>query len=225
MDVQVVGRLVQDQQVGRREQQPRQYRPSALPARKLRDRAVEVVGVKAQPGQGLADARFVGVAAAALELVLQLAIALQRRLGLRRVAHLGFQAAQLGFHRHQLGQRIQALLPQRVRALQRRFLWQVADLQPAQSLQRAGRRLFQIQQDAQQGGLANPVWPDHRHARPMRQAEGDIRKDVHLAVRLGQAGSTDDRHSFPFKVYVIWRSTARAERQLYRVIIAPVFGP
>ncbi len=112
LDIQVVGRLVQDQQVGVGEQQARQHRPRALPAGKLRDGAVVIVGVEAQPAQRLADARLVGVAAAALELVLQRPVALQGGLRLFGVAHRCFQARQLRLQLPQARQRLQAFLPQ-----------------------------------------------------------------------------------------------------------------
>ena len=50
LDIQVIGGLVQDQQVGLGEQQPRQQGARALPARELRQRAL-VISRRQSPGR------------------------------------------------------------------------------------------------------------------------------------------------------------------------------
>ena len=119
LDVQVVGRLVQDQQVGIREQQAGQHgtrcaaRPRAAAAGDCKS-----AGLKPQPGESLPDARLVGVTAAPLELLLQRSVAFQGRICLAGIAHGGFQAAELGFQLAQIRQNGQAFLPEGMRACQ-----------------------------------------------------------------------------------------------------------
>ena len=76
--VQVIGRLVQQQQVRLAQDQLGQQRPGALAAAQVRQRLVVLVLVEAQPTQHLGDADLVVVAAGHFEGHLGLAVGCQQ---------------------------------------------------------------------------------------------------------------------------------------------------
>ena len=100
-DVQMIGGLVQQQQVWPLQQQATHQCARALPARKLGERQCMVGCRKSQPLQRLPDLRLVGVAAGFLKLMLQHAVAFQRAVPLCWRSHRLFQTAQLSLLRKQ----------------------------------------------------------------------------------------------------------------------------
>ena len=77
-DIQVVGGLVQHQQVGLFEQQARQQGARLLPAGEVVERHVPGLAAQAEPGQGLLDAQLVVVAAGVCEGLLQAAVCFEQ---------------------------------------------------------------------------------------------------------------------------------------------------
>jgi hypothetical protein len=88
LEVQVVGRFVQQEQVRRLEQESAQGDPHSPTARQRGQRGVELVGREAQPAQDRLGARVQAVAAQRLVLVLEVAVAVHEFLG-GPVLHLG----------------------------------------------------------------------------------------------------------------------------------------
>src|SRR5205085_7506557 len=89
VNIEVVGGLVEHQQVGALQQQASQERAGLLAAGKLEDRPVEFVRLEVEPVEHLLHTRLVDVAAVELKLVLKRAIALQGGLKFSRVGHGG----------------------------------------------------------------------------------------------------------------------------------------
>ena len=80
LDVEVVGRLVEQQQVGARGEHPRERGPGQLTAREAAERAVELVVAEAEPAQGRLDAVAPAIAAGGLQPRLGVGVGVQRRL-------------------------------------------------------------------------------------------------------------------------------------------------
>ena len=188
-NVQVVGGLIQQQQVGFAEQQSCQHCAGALPAGKLRDGAVKIDWQETQPHQGLADAQFVGVAAQGVKLKLALAVIFQVVVG-----EVVFQLRQFRLASDQFGEGAQALFPQWVAAFQHGFLRQVAHPGAARGLHRAAGGFFLPHQDAQQGGLAYAVGAHQPDAGAMGNAERNPGEDVIGTEGLGEVEGAQQRH-------------------------------
>ena len=90
-DVEVVGRLVEQQQVGIGEQQAGEKGAGALSTRKMVQASGVIPRRKSEAGQHLLDARVVGVAAPALEVVLQRAVAGEGFVGMAGIGHQRFE--------------------------------------------------------------------------------------------------------------------------------------
>ena len=103
LQIEMVGRLVHQQQVRFLQEQASQQAAGALPAAQVRQRQVMLGRGKSQPGQHLADAQFPVVAAGRFESCLQRSILGQRLLIGQRISHLLFQAAQLVGAAHETG--------------------------------------------------------------------------------------------------------------------------
>ena len=99
-EVQVVGRLVEQDEIRLLQEQPRQRDAALLPAGEGAYGALPVLGREAQRGEGGGRPGPVLVAAVALELALQPAVSLQQ--GVRGVlGELGFELLQFPFAPHQ----------------------------------------------------------------------------------------------------------------------------
>ena len=148
VDVEVVGGLVEDEQIGAFKQQPAQQRAGLLPARKLGHRPVILVRLEIEAGEHLLDAGFILIAPIQLELMLERAIALEGALEMGRVGHGRLEAGQLGLARAQIIKGAQHLFPQGALGVDGRLLRQEAQPQALRALHQAGRRLFQARQQA-----------------------------------------------------------------------------
>ena len=168
LEVEVVGRLVEEQQVGVAQQQLRQGDAHLPAARELLGRLVEVLHGKAQAAQDLAGAGLKPVAAQALEAVLRATIAVEKSLvrggallgvvgapalGRDLLLHgtdVGLETLDLGLRVHDLGKR--ALL-----ARELGLLLEVADARVLGERHRAlvGRLL--AHEDLEQRRLAGAV--------------------------------------------------------------------
>ena len=102
LDVEVVGRLVEQQQVGIAGQRPRQRGARELAAGERRQRAVEVRVAEPEPVQRRVDALAPVVAAGVLELRLGARVGVERRASSRAVGHRGLERGQLLLEREQL---------------------------------------------------------------------------------------------------------------------------
>ena len=168
--VEVVGRLVQQQQIRLLEQQLRQQCARALAAAQMRQLLAVLILVEAQPAEHLADAHLVVIAAGHLEGGLRMAILVEQRGDSRhrraarprpgdaptRPARRPGRAA---------GRRRVSIASCRVIVASRwRVLRQIADRQPALANDIAAGRWLGAGQNAQQGGLARAVRADHADA-------------------------------------------------------------
>jgi hypothetical protein len=93
LDVEVVRRLVEQQQIGTAGQSPRQRRSRQLAARERAERPVEVVVREAEPADGGGRAIAPGPASRVLELRLGVRVAAKRRLVVRALRHRRLEAA------------------------------------------------------------------------------------------------------------------------------------
>ena len=188
-DVEVVGRLVEEQQVGLDEQQPRQPQPRLLPAaeRCHEPRLIDVG--QAQPGQHGIGVGAQTLAARRLELgqgavvlgqhgVELIARRLGDGLGQPRQPRLGRLALAAGSSAQHVAHRRSRAELERLR--------QIADAQ------RRGRKLDAAPvgrhlagQDAQQRGLAAAVRPDQPGAVAAVQVEVDPVQHFHIAEPFG----------------------------------------
>ena len=187
LQVQVVGGLVQKEKVGVPQQQLRK-RDAHLPAAgELLRRLVEVLDGKSQAAQDLLRPRLELVAAQALVAVLRRAVALQQRVLLVALRHLGYLALHLldaslealDLHGgvHDLAER--ALLAREVS-----LLLQVADGRVARERHGALVRLLQPHHDLEERGLARAVGPDQAPALPRVQLQRCGRVQDTAAKRL-----------------------------------------
>ena len=169
LEVEVVGRLVEQQQVGVAQQQLRE-RDAHLPAaREVAGGLVEVLDGEAETREDLPGARLELVAAEALEAVLRRAVALEQAVELVSGGGLGDLALELAHAAlhllhlvggvHHLGKR--ALLAREVG-----LLLEVAHRDVAGEAHGALVGALLSHDDAQEGGLARAVGPDERPALP-----------------------------------------------------------
>ena len=195
LDVQVVGRLVQDQQVGRFQQQTRQQRPRLLAAAQVPQRHLPLRPREAQTLQHLGDAHLVVVAALPLEALLRRAVARQQ--GLVVVGgHLRFhrpQRRRVRLHRGEHGQHLGIDRMVARREGLDRLLPQIAQTAAAGDLHAAARRRGQPHQDLQQRGLADPIRPHQADPPIVRNDEREPAEDVGAAKGLAEIGYGEHR--------------------------------
>ena len=179
LNVEVVGGLVQHQQVGGFEEQAGEVRAGALAAGKLAQGAGEIGFAEAHALQNALQAALVGVASAALEFGLQATVAGDAFGGSRVPLHGRRHFGQAGFHAAQVIQCgrdeiVQGGLPRG--AFQHGFgvLRQIADAQALGALHAAFGGFLFADEDAQQGGFAHAVGANDADARAVRHAEADV---------------------------------------------------
>ena len=122
LDVEVVRRLVEEEQVGAAGERSRERRPRQLTAGERAERAVEVVVGEAEPSHGCSCAIAPGPAPGVLESSLRLRVAAQRRLVVGAFRHGGLQAAQLALDVQQVTGAGERVLAERDVELERRPL-------------------------------------------------------------------------------------------------------
>ena len=189
-EVEMVRRLVEQQQVGLAEQQLGK-RDAHLPAAGKRfRRPLEVVGAEAEAlkdGRGL---QLDAVAVAEAEPVLQLAVALEHRLvlafGNGRIAEPLFELVHLRLHAEEPFEGAARFLEQRAAGMGQAVLRQVADREGSGFEHAAAVRFVEPRHDAQQGRLSGPVRsaqsdPLARRDLPRHTVEQDA-----IAERLGE---------------------------------------
>jgi len=194
VDVQMVGRLVQDEQVGRFQQQAAQQGAGALPAGESGQRALVLVRAEAQASQHHLNAALILKAAGVLVTLLEGAVGFDQGAVIRPADHLVLQPGQARFHLPQGAEDAQHLLVERVIAGQLRALRQEADAQAAGAGDRPGGGRVQPDDQVKQGGLADAVGADQGDARVTRDAGANPGKDVAGPEALGDVRESYQRH-------------------------------
>ena len=180
LGVEVVRRLVEQQQVGRGEQQAAERHAAALAAGERRHVAVAVG--EAQRVHRVVELRFELPRAAAVDLVLD-----RRLLGEQRV-EVGVGLGELRGDRVEAVEQVAHLahavldvLAHRLLGVELGLLLEQADRRVLPELGGAGRRLLLAGHDPQHRRLAGAVRAEHADLRPRQEREGDVRQ--HLALR------------------------------------------
>ncbi len=110
-DIEMIGRLVEQQQIGVRQQETRQMRTRTLTAGEMIERHVIIGFIEAQAGEHLFDLDFIDVAAAPLELMLYASIPRQGLFPFHGVGHFAFEFSQFPLHADQLRERLETNIP------------------------------------------------------------------------------------------------------------------
>ena len=179
LGVEVVRRLVEEQQVGRREEQPAERDAAPLAARERRHVAVALGQAERvhRPVERRVEAPGVG----AVDLLLHL-----RLLGEQRV-EVGVRLGELRRDRveaveqvAQLADAVLDVLAHVPRRVELRLLREHADGRARRELGDPARRLLEPGHDPQQRRLAGPVRAEHADLRARQERERDVRQ--HLPV-------------------------------------------
>ena len=160
LEVEVVGGLVEEQQVGMAQQQLGERDAHLPPARELAGRLVEVSHGKAQAAQDLLGAGVQLVSAEALVAVLRHAVALEQGVELRPVLCLGDLGLHIGeavLERADLVGRVDDLGKRALLAREVRLLLEVADGGVTGERDGALVRALLAHQDLEKRGLAGAV--------------------------------------------------------------------
>jgi len=186
LEVEVVGRLVQQQQIRLLRQQPRQVRPHHPAAAHLARRAVEVRLAKTQPGEDLLGPGLQAVAAQRAKAIVRVVMDFLR--GQRRGRVIGFpgleDAAQPGVFRGDGGGQFEdGFIGDRGA-----FLRQVAKGNAALAVELAGVGGLLPEDNREQGGLAGSVRAHQPDAVLAIDLQRGIGEQHPPAVRLGDAG-------------------------------------
>ncbi len=193
-DVEVVGGLVQHEQVGVGHQQPSQGHAGLLAAGQLRRLVVPQVRRDAQPGQRLLHPLVEVVAIGGLEAVAQGGIG--RRL--HALSPAGLQLGELPFHALHLGGTTahdgpHVRGPDHAR-VQVRFLREQLHARALGQVDPAAVRLLVPGDDLQQGRLARTVAADQTHALAARQRGRDRVEDDEVADLATHPIEAEDGH-------------------------------
>ena len=193
VDIEVVGRLVEDQHVGFGEEQAGQRHAHAPTTRELADGTVAVGVLKSETGENLAGVGLEGVAAHRLVLALDLAVLGEQRVvgvGVRRSVRVGDRSFEpmefLGQVGHLAGAG-QHLFEHRTSGGVDEILRQVAEGHVLGFGDRAPIGFGIADEDLDQRRLARAVAADERDASPRRQLQGDIGEQVAGSVGAGEA--------------------------------------
>ena len=179
LEIQVVGRLVEQQEIGAEQEQARQRRSHAPSAREFGERSMDLVGPEAEPAEDHLGLGLEPIAAQCLEAVLDLAIACRRRAGSASgPGHAGGEPLELGLEVPHLLEARQRFRQHGERLAARDLLRQIAHAHAAVQVDAPGVRLLDAGEDAAERGLARAVRPRRgRCARPARCATS-IRRGV-----------------------------------------------
>jgi len=192
VQIQMIGRLVHQQQVGLLQDQPGQQAARPLPAAEMGQRHVVLGRGEAQSGEHLAHAQLPLVAAGGLERRLARAIVGQRGLVVSGIGHALLQMVQRLGLAAQLLELRGHVVPQRRIAHGGRVLRQIADGEALHARHHAVVGRVQVGQDAQQGGLALAVGADQADAIALLDAQIDPLEHVQRAEASGQIAADDD---------------------------------
>ena len=192
-DVEVVGGLVEEQQVGLRGQRPGQRGARELAAGERSQGAVEVVVDEAEAMDDRARPLAPAVAADGLEARLHAGVAVHGLL----VAggHRELQALELGLELQRLAGARENVFPEAEVALARRALVVEGDARALREDELAAVDGGLSGQHPQQGRLARAVAPGDGHALAALELERDAAQQGLAGHVLGEIGSDEDRHT------------------------------
>ena len=193
-DVEVVGGLVEEQQVGVPGQRPSERGARELAAGEGRQRPVEVVVREAEPADDGGGARAPVPAAGMLETRHGLGVAPHRRLVVRAVLHRLFEPAQLLLERDQVGRAAEHVVPEGQVEVQRRPLVVEGDARALRERELAAVELGLPGEDAEQRRLAGAVRPGEGEALAALDLERDAVEEQGAGDLLAQVGGDHDGH-------------------------------
>ena len=194
-DVEVVRRLVEQQQVRIAAEHPRERRAGQLAARERVEQPVEVRLAEAEAARDGADALAPRVAAGVLEPRLRLRVAAHRLRGVLARRHRLLQLPQLLLDGDEIGGAGEDVVAQRQPPLQRRPLVVERDARALREGELAAVHLALAGEHAQQRRLAGAVRPGQRDALAALDLEGNP-VEKHVSGKLfSEIGSNDDGHA------------------------------
>ena len=197
LGVEVVRRLVEQQDFRVLEQELRQEDLRALAARELVHLAVKADVAQAEAACDLFDARVNRIVAARLEDVLYIADVLHELVHFlwRCLPHLVVGRKHLLLERHEVVECRAQRFPDRHARLQRRMLVKIPDLcalRPGH-LPRIRRQL--ARDDCHERRLALAIRPDQRHMLSLQQAERNILKNLPPAIAVRKMRNLQYAHT------------------------------
>ncbi len=183
LGVEVVGGLVEQQQVGLLQQQLAQRDAALLTAGEVGDGPV--AGRAAQGVHGLLELGVEVPGVRVVQLLLQLAHLFEQRVGVVGRHLLGdlVEPVELALD---LGDAVLHVLQDRLRLVQRRLLEQDADGVAGREERVTVRGLLQPRHDLQNGRLTGAVRADDADLRPREEVQGDVVEDHLVAVRFAR---------------------------------------
>ncbi len=190
--VEMVGRLVEQEQVGVRKEQAGQEGTRALSAGEVVKAERVIIRRKTEAGQNLADTRLVGVAAAPLKIMLENAVFFEDRLS--PLGHGMFEAIKFFLLLDDFRENGFGHLPERPRHLEVGLLGEIADPQPPGTVETARGGFILPGQDAQERGFTNAIRPDNPEPGAFFDAKSQPGEDIAVAESFGQIGNSDERH-------------------------------
>ena len=192
-DVEMVGGLVEQQQVGLGGQRPGQRGAGQLAAGEGRELALALLGAEAEPAQHFQDLVAPAVAAAGFEPVLGGRVG-GHRLLVDALRHLPLEALELGLGGDHVGAAGEDVVAERVAGVARRALVVQGDPGAAVDRQRAGVGRELAGEDPQQRRLAGAVAAGEGHPFARLELEGDVLEQQLAADVDVQGGCGRDRH-------------------------------
>ena len=193
-DVEVVRRLVEEEQIGIAAERARQRRTRQLAAREGTERTVEVFLGEAETAHNGGRPVAPRVAAGVLEPSLRLGVAVQRRLGVVALRHHVLQAAQLVLERDEVARTGEHVLTERQLLLERRPLVVQRHPRPFRKGELAAVLLGLAGEDPEQRRLAGAVRPGERDTVAALDGERNSVEEERACELLPQVGCDDDCH-------------------------------
>jgi hypothetical protein len=195
LDVEMVGRLVKQQQIGVAGQRPGQPGAREFAAGERPRRPSQVgSGVEAEAGE-VAECPFSPVIAARVfESGLGLRIATERAVVVRAGRHLVFEPRELGLDRDQLARAIEHVLAQGLEGAHDRALVGERDAHILTQHELAAVERFLACKHAQQGGLPGPIGAREGHALAVLELERDASQQRSTCHVLAEVRCDHDSH-------------------------------
>ena len=183
LGVQVVGGLVEEQQVGGLDQQLAERDAALLATGEVGDGPV--AGRAAQGVHGLLQLRVQVPRVGVVQVLLELAHLVHERVRVVGRHQLGdlVEAVELA---HDLGGAVLHVLQDRLRLVQLRLLHEDADAEPGREERVTVGRLLQARHDLQHRGLTGTVGTHDTDLRAGQEAQRDVVEDHLVAVRLAR---------------------------------------
>ena len=178
LQIEMVGGLIQGEDVGLFKKKACQQSARALPAAEQVQRTVDVYVVQAQPIEHGADLDLVQVPPGVLERLLQAPITIHGVCSLFGIGQQCLQCLQASLHLLQLSKYGTAQVPRRLTASQVHVLWQVADAHVVHTDHVAACGRLLPDQDVQEGRLALAIRSDEGDLFAVGNAHADVLKDV-----------------------------------------------